>query len=67
MSEHKRGDAIIVKISKRIAERAPCLEGNIGGYEWFVVRSNGPTQGIRAAWELNPIVELKILEEEIID
>jgi hypothetical protein len=66
MSNQKRGDAIIVKISPRIAERAPCLEWNIGGYEWFIVKSNGPIQGIRAVWELNPLIELKILEDEII-
>lgn len=63
---YHRGNAIIVRISKRLADRAPSLEGRIGETEWFVVTSNGPTRGLMAFWELNPLIELKILESEIV-
>lgn len=66
MSNHKRGDAIIVKISPRIAKKTPCLGGSIGKHEWFIVTSNGPKRGIMAFWELNPLVELLIKETEIV-
>lgn len=65
-NEIKKGSSIIVKISQRLANKAPCLRGRIGETEWFVVTSRGQARGIMAFWELNPLVELKILESEIV-
>lgn len=60
----KKGDAIIVRITERIS-RYPALKPYKGKLEWFTVKSNGPVRGLMATWDIYPLIEIKILDDEV--
>jgi hypothetical protein len=63
----KKGDHVIIVVSKRMVERYPALAPYLGRREWFEVTAFGKELGIRAKWDLFGMIELKILESEIAD